>query len=171
MKTCPGLYRYEPVGKTFPDAPRVDQRGISRSIVLVSTPSGLDPTLRGKTILIVEDHADSQGLLAWTFRNLGARTLTAANVSDAQREIVSHRPDLIISDIALPGGTGVELVSWLRGMSKALGRDTPCIGITAYPDKFPPTSARGFTAYMRKPLDIGQLSFIVVSILRSPESS
>jgi CheY-like chemotaxis protein len=124
-----------------------------------------DPTLRGKTILIVEDHPDSQGLLVWTFRNLGARTLTAASVTDAQREIVGHRPDLIIADIALPGGSGFELIAWLRGTSQALGPDIPAIGITAYPDRFPPTSAKGFTAYMRKPLDIGRLCSIVASLL------
>lgn len=128
-----------------------------------------DPTLRGKTILIVEDHPDSQAMLAWTFKSLGAKALTAGSVGDAQREIVAHRPDLIISDIALPGGSGLELVAWLRNMSQALGRDTPCIGITAHPNVFPSTSAQGFTAYMKKPLDIGRLCSIVAGLLgRSP---
>jgi len=134
-------------------------------------PVSPEPTFRGKTILIVEDHADSQGLLAWTFRNLGARTLLAANVTEAQQQIVTHRPHLIISDIALPGATGFELVSWLRGLSKALGRDTPCIAITAFPETFPPTSARGFTAYMRKPLDIGRLSSIAAALLGDAPST
>jgi hypothetical protein len=49
----------------------------------------VEPTFRGKTILVVEDHADSQGLLAWTFRNLGARTLTAKNVR--KRSVRSSR--------------------------------------------------------------------------------
>src|SRR5690349_7856908 len=91
-----------------------------------------DPTLRGRTLLVVEDHVDSQGLLAWTFRSLGAKVLTAENVTDAQRAIVTYRPDLIISDIALPGASGIELVTWLRRLSPALGRDTPCIAITAF---------------------------------------
>ena len=125
----------------------------------------IDPTLRRKTILIVEDHADSLGLLAWTFRSLGAKTLAAVNVTEAQREIVMHRPDLIISDIALPGANGLELVAWLRSLSKPLGRDTPCVAVTAFSTVFPPTMAHGFTAYMRKPLDIGRLCSLVVRLL------
>jgi CheY-like chemotaxis protein len=128
--------------------------------------SSADPTLRGKSILIVEDHPDSRGLLEFTFRSLGAKTLIAATVADAQREIIGHRPDLIISDIALPGADGFELLKWLRGMPPALGRDTPCIAITAYSYKFPAASAKGFTAFMRKPLDIAQMCSVVVGLLK-----
>src|SRR5687767_10617550 len=107
-----------------------------------------DPTLRGKTILIVEDHADSQAMLAWTFKSLGAKTLTAGNVSDAQKQILTHRPDLIISDLALPGASGFDLVAWLRGLPKEGGADTPCVGITAFSKAFPPPTSKGFNAWM-----------------------
>jgi CheY-like chemotaxis protein len=133
--------------------------------MIAVTTSATLPTLRGKTVLVVDDHADTLGLLAWTFRSLGATTLTAANVGDAQREIITHRPNLIVSDIALPGESGLDLVAWLRGTTRALGRDTPCIGITAYPSTFPPSVAQGFTAYMRKPLDIGHLCSLAVGLL------
>jgi len=131
----------------------------------VSERLAADPTFRDKTVLIVEDHEDSQSLLAWTFRNLGARTFAVQNVADAQQEIIRRRPDLIISDIALPGESGIQLITWVRGLSKVLGRDTPCIAITAFPQTYPPTSAHGFTAYMRKPLDVPRLCSIAAALL------
>ena len=79
--------------------------------------------------------------------------------------VARDRPDLIISDLALPGESGIQLVRWVRGLSKVLGRDTPCIAITAFPQTYPPTSAHGFTAYMRKPLDVPRLCSIAAALL------
>jgi CheY-like chemotaxis protein len=124
-----------------------------------------EETFRGKTILIVEDDADFSEILASTFRIFGANTLTAGDVAEAQREIVARRTDLILSDLALPGETGLDLIRWLRSMPEALGRDTPCIAMTGYPNIYPPTGATGFDAYIRKPVDIDRLCRLVAGVL------
>lgn len=122
-------------------------------------------TFRGKTILIVEDDVDFSGILASAFRAFGAQAVTAGNVSEAQREIIARRADLILSDLALPGETGLDLIRWLRSVPEALGRKTPCIAMTGYPSTYPPTGATGFDAYIRKPVDIDRLCRLVAGLL------
>jgi CheY-like chemotaxis protein len=126
-------------------------------------------TFRGKTILIIEDHDDSRGLLTWTFKNLGAKVIAAASVPAGQHMVLTQPVNLIITDIALPGPSGFEFIKWLRGLKKQARPDTPCIAITAYPDLFPPTSADGFSAYMRKPLDIGRLCTVAAALVTASE--
>jgi CheY-like chemotaxis protein len=124
-----------------------------------------EETFRGKTILIVEDDVDFCEILASAFTEFGAKTLTAGNVQEAQREIVARRADLILSDLALPGETGLDLIRWLRSMPEALGRDTPCIAMTGYSSTYPPTGATGFDAYLRKPVEIDRLCRLVAGVL------
>ena len=118
--------------------------------------------------MIVEDDVDFSNILTSAFRTFGAHIVTAGNVAEAQREIVARRADLILSDLALPGETGVDLIRWLRSMPEALGRDTPCIAMAGYPSTYPPTGAAGFDAYIRKPIDIERLCRLVAGMLVMP---
>src|SRR5688572_33093216 len=70
--------------------------------------------LRGKTVLIVEDHPDYREMLALTLRTAGSRVVTASNVSEARREVVAYRPDAVVSDLRLMDGTGLDFIDWLR---------------------------------------------------------
>ena len=117
--------------------------------------------LSGKTILLVEDNADSADLLSFSLRSLGAVVIVAPNVSDAQTEVIRDKVDLILCDIALPDSDGVQFVTWLRSLPPQLGSRTPCIAITAFSEEYPPAYARGFNAYMRKPLDVGRLATLI----------
>lgn len=123
------------------------------------------PALHGKTILVIEDNADSADLMAYSLRNLGARVVTAGSVSDAQSQIVRGKVDLILCDIALPDADGVQFVAWLRALPPQLGSTTPCIAITAFGEYYPPAYARGFNAYMKKPLDMAKLASLIERVL------
>jgi CheY-like chemotaxis protein len=120
-------------------------------------------TLRGKKILIIEDHDDTRAFLEWTFQNLGATTLTAGNTDEASQKVFTSRPDLIVCDIGLPGESGLGFVNWLR-LQPSL-RTTPCIAITAYSYVFPEQRATAFDAYLLKPLDIARLSTVAMELL------
>ena len=88
-----------------------------------------DPTLAGRTVLVIEDHQDSLELLTVVLQSLRARVLTARTVEDAERRLSTQRPDLIVCDMRLPDGTGLDFVQWLRGQDPRLSR-IPCIAIT-----------------------------------------
>jgi CheY-like chemotaxis protein len=102
-------------------------------------------TLRGKKLLLVEDHEDTRSFLEWTFQSLGATTLTAVNTDEASRKAIMNRPDLIVCDIGLPGESGLQFVNWLRQQPTL--RATPCVAITAYSTVYPEQNATQFDAY------------------------
>lgn len=104
-------------------------------------------------------------LLQWTFQSLGAQALGAGNTDLAQTLVLSRRPEVIIADLALPVESGYDFVRWLRRLLPEQGGRTPCIAVTAYPDVFPEWRTRGFDGYMPKPLDLGALCNLVVSLL------
>jgi DNA-binding response OmpR family regulator len=126
------------------------------------TPSD-DHTLFGRAVLITEDHPDSREMLATGLRLVGAQVFVVANLKDAQRQLDMYLPSLIICDLRLPDGTGVDLVRWLRARDKKTGGAIPCIAVTGYPVEFP---IEGFDGHMRKPLDLAKLCNMAVDLIR-----
>jgi two-component system, NtrC family, response regulator PilR len=124
-----------------------------------------DPTLDGRSILVIEDHADSRDLLTAVLQSLRARVLTATTVEEAERQLLVARPHAIICDMRLPDGTGLDFIAWLRAQSKRI-RTIPCIAITGYEQHFPVTAASGFNAYMRKPINLDRFCAVVVALAR-----
>ena len=66
--------------------------------------------LRGKTVLIVEDHTDYREMLALTLRTAGSRVVTASNVSEARREVVMRvrRPCIAVDAAVLATLVGID---------------------------------------------------------------
>jgi CheY-like chemotaxis protein len=132
--------------------------------VPVSTPalSSEQHTLAGRTVLVIEDHKDSRELLTTILVSLQAHVLTAGTVEQAMHEVRVCRPHLIVSDIKLPDGTGIDFMRWLRTQPR--GARIPSIAITAWGKNFPPQAAGDFDAYMPKPLDFDRFSALAVSL-------
>ena len=130
-----------------------------------SNPRPIEPSLLGRRILVVEDHPDSRDLLTSSFRLIGARVLGAASVAEAQRGVERFRPELVVCDLKLQDGTGLDFAVWLRARPKGQGRDTPCVALTGFDQHFPPDRAIGFDAYMRKPADLAKLCNIAASLI------
>lgn len=70
--------------------------------------------LRGKTILVADDEEDIRDMLVSYFENLGCIILTAANGRDAFEILQGKRIDFVISDLKMPGGDGLELLSRIQ---------------------------------------------------------
>lgn len=125
-------------------------------------PSPLEPNLKGRTVLVIEDHKDSRDLLTTILRSLRAHVLPVANIEQAERGMQFARPHLIVCDMKLPDGTGLDFVKWLR--SQRRGGETPCIAITGWEQYFPEKVAHGFDAYMQKPIDVDKFCTIAVAL-------
>ena len=130
-----------------------------------TTPPPIDPSFMGKAILVVEDHEDSRDLLATSFRLIGSRVFAVGSLTEAQRAFARHTPDLVVCDLKLPDGTGLEFVVWVRALAKGRGRDVPCIALTGFEQRFPEARAIGFDAYLRKPVDLARLCNIASSLV------
>jgi two-component system response regulator PilR (NtrC family) len=124
------------------------------------SPSKLD--LFGRTVLFIEDHKDSRDLLTSVLRWLRAHVVAVANIEEAEREMQFARPHLIVCDMKLPDGTGLDFIKWVR--SQRRDGKTPCIAITGWENHFPANAAKGFDAYMRKPIDLDKFCTLAVSL-------
>jgi len=90
-----------------------------------------DVLLQNKTLLIVDDEPDLRGILSSELEYLGAKVYQAENVSAAKLIIDQHHIDLVISDIRMPGETGIDLLNYIK--SKSIDAP-PVILITGFAD-------------------------------------
>jgi two-component system, NtrC family, response regulator GlrR len=106
-------------------------------------------------VLIVDDDTDLLRLLAMRLTAAGYRVSSAESAEDALAQIALARPQLVISDVQLPGADGLQLFETIRAQHAAL----PVILLTAHgtiPDAVEATS-RGVFTYLTKPFDGKQL--------------
>lgn len=127
-------------------------------------------TLRGVRVLVVDDDADQREMLTAVLEHLGAVVTTATSVDGALALVERERPDLVISDVGLPGEDGFSLVSRLRARPSAADEDLPVIALTGYDS--PHDHARalqvGFRAHLTKPASLDALLATIAAVMRAP---
>src|SRR5438093_1430903 len=114
-------------------------------------------------LLVVEDDPGSCVALAKLLGGLGYTVATAATVRQAREAVDRNGCDLLIADIGLPDGTGVELLTQLRetcGVTKAIAMT----GYTAE-EEVGACAAAGFSAYLAKPVKFEDLEATVRKVL------
>jgi DNA-binding response OmpR family regulator len=116
-------------------------------------------------ILIVEDDPVLLELLTGTFIDHGWTAHGARLLVEGQRLIANLRFDVIIIDVSLPDGTGIEFIAWLRSLKRRQGGQTPCVAITGHPSLHATARAAGFHATLQKPIDIRQLVSVTAAVL------
>ncbi|MBS2026608.1 MAG: CHASE3 domain-containing protein [Deltaproteobacteria bacterium] len=124
------------------------------------------PDLRGSRILLVEDHADSRAMVAELLEAFNAQVAVAESAEQAEAQLQKDRFDLLISDIALPGRDGYELVRSLRKAAGVSG-SIPALALTAFAhnDDHQRALSAGFDAFLPKPIDLNSLLEMVESLL------
>ena len=115
--------------------------------------------MSGQRLLIVDDEASIRDMLAFFFHKRGFEVLTASNFTEGQASALRSTPDLVLSDIKMPDGTGLDLLRKIKSESPK----TPVIMITAHtstPDAIEAMKA-GAVDYIAKPFNIEELALIV----------
>jgi CheY-like chemotaxis protein len=114
----------------------------------------LDGTLQGLNILVVDDELDGRELVACILEQFGATVYLADAPHAALEWLAEHTPDLMISDIAMPGEDGYSLMRRVRTLDDARS-DIPAIALTAFSRELDRARAlgAGFDLHMSKPLD------------------
>jgi signal transduction histidine kinase len=111
-------------------------------------------TLRGIRVLVVDDEADSRELVAMLLRRCGAEALLACSVQEALEHARASSPDVILSDIEMPGEDGYALLQALRLLPPEHGGLAPAAALTAYarPEDRDRALEAGFAAHVPKPI-------------------
>lgn len=114
--------------------------------------------LSGVAVLVVEDNDDARKLLAAILKRAGATVESAENAAAALEVLRGHRPDLIISDIEMPGEDGYSLIRKVR-LQESPHRRLPAIALTAYARSVDRVRAlaAGFQMHMTKPVEPAEL--------------
>lgn len=118
------------------------------------------------TVLIVDDDDDCRELLATLLETRHARVVCASSAQEALARVSETKPDVIVSDIAMPGEDGYMFMRQLRALPVELGGRTPSIAVTAFSqlrDRHEAYAA-GFTRHLPKPVDLTELC-IEISML------
>ena len=123
------------------------------------------PNLRGISTLLIEDNVDFRDAMETILQLCGARTIPVSSISQARASLETAPPDIIVSDLVLPDGTGADFMDWLRDLSSQKGGAVAVVAVTAFPHYFPAVKTRGFAAYLVKPVDLSDLCWTVASIL------
>jgi DNA-binding response OmpR family regulator len=124
------------------------------------------PDLTGFTILLIEDDPDGLQVLATALTASGAQVKTAGDTTTARGHLGREKFDLVVTDLGLPGESGVAFLDWLRRQPRDQGGSLAAIAITGYPKEFPAVRVGGFAAYFQKPLDPYNVCETVRAILR-----
>jgi len=112
-------------------------------------------SLIGLRVLLVEDDPDARELVRAILEQAGADVQSEASADEGFDAILSFRPQLLVSDIAMPNQDGYSLVRRIRALDARVGGEIPCIALTAFTRAVDRERAlaAGFTAHLCKPVD------------------
>ncbi len=113
-----------------------------------------DTAIRGLRILLVEDHEDTRRVVTRLLRRIGHEVRTAGGVREALEAADIEEFDLLISDLGLPDGTGLDVMRHLQGRPGL--REIALSGFGREEDRRQSRDA-GFAHHLTKPVDFRDL--------------
>ena len=119
--------------------------------------------LAGLRILTVDDDRNTREMLREALERAGAQVLAADSARDALGKLQVFRPDVLVSDIGMPGEDGYELLRQIRSLPRELGGATPAIAVTGYfrDEDRAATRSAGYHAITRKPVNLDELLALI----------
>ena len=125
--------------------------------------------LSGRLVLVVEDDRDAADMLGHILEDRGAQVRIAGDHDSGLAALQAHRPDLLLSDIGLPGKDGYALIRQWRALEARQGlQRLPAIALTAFgrPDDRAMALDAGFDAHVAKPFEPQLLLNAIRRLLR-----
>ena len=123
--------------------------------------------LSNLTIVIVDDHKDLRRYLGVFLGQLGANVALAENAIEALEAVKTYRPNLVLSDISMPGRDGFGLLSDIRALGLDAGGGVPVIAMTALAMHMDRAAILnpGFNAFLSKPFTPEKLVEAILTVL------
>jgi PAS domain S-box-containing protein len=147
-------------GSTLPQSSDAEP---SESQVLLSS----SEILSGLHVLVVDDDEDTLELLSAALRNRSARVTGVSSAAQAIDALKTFKPDVLVSDIAMPEEDGYALIQ--RVIAMGFTPRIPAIAITAYAKEEDKESAlsAGYQRYLSKPVELGEFIAAVAEAARN----
>lgn len=153
------IFRLEPV-----DVERVHPT-VSDAVPLLDA-----PRLDGLKVLIVDDEADARAMLVTLLSQSGANVVAVASAREAMSTLTQcqpdQRPDVLVSDVGMPGEDGYALIRQIRALPPEQGGRMLAIALTAYArteDRIRALSA-GFQSHVPKPVEPAEFVAVIAHL-------
>jgi PAS domain S-box-containing protein len=127
-----------------------------------------DRSLDGVRVLVVDDDPDFLDLSAMILRRAGAQVRATSSAARAYDVIDSWLPNVVLTDLAMPGEDGFMLASAARAIFSARHAPVSMVAVTAYgtPESRARAARAGFDLYLTKPIDPDDLAAEVAGVIR-----
>ena len=124
------------------------------------------PKLDGVSALVVDDEADARELIQRVLEKQGASVTLAGSAEEALQMLETYRPDVLISDIGMPGMDGYQFMKRMRA-GETSQRRTPALALTAFAraDDRKHAILAGYQAHLSKPFDMAELAIVVAGLV------
>ncbi|UQA62553.1 response regulator [Polyangium aurulentum] len=118
--------------------------------------------LRGVKVLVVDDEPDTRDVVKRILEECEAEVITAASAEDGFERLIAAKPDVLVSDIGMPGQDGHEFIRRVRAAGKAI----PAVALTAFARREDKERAllAGYQAHVAKPVVPSELLATVASL-------
>jgi len=126
------------------------------------------PSLKGLRIMVVDDEADAREVCSAVLTQAGAQVAAVGSSVEAMALLARWRPDVMVSDIGMPGEDGYTLIRKVRALGPGNGGEIPAIALTAFArthDRLKVLSA-GYQMHVPKPVEPMELATVVASLAK-----
>jgi PAS domain S-box-containing protein len=122
--------------------------------------------LSGLRVLAVDDQLDTRELITLTLTRHGAEVRACKSVAETLRMIQDWKPEIIVSDIGMPGEDGYDLIRKIRALKLEDGGRIPAIALTGYAGADDESKARaaGYQVQLTKPIDLRVLTSTIAEL-------
>ena len=117
-------------------------------------------------VLVVDDDSEATELVRRMLEPLDARVTTVHSAAEAFDKLRMQRPDVLVSDLAMPEEDGISLIRRVRGLPADQGGDVPAIALTAFAGAGDEDRVlwAGFQTFVAKPVDARTLAGLIDSL-------
>jgi signal transduction histidine kinase len=129
----------------------------------IHQPVERSPLLQGVSVLVVDDDVSALEFARSTLEQFGASVSTASSAQEARKRLENEPPDVLVSDLRMPGEDGLQLIRGVRELDAIRGRRTPAAALTALvrsSDRHEALAA-GYQMHVAKPIDPFELAVAV----------
>lgn len=115
-------------------------------------------TATGKKVLLIEDHADTAMVISLLLKKFGHTIVIAESVQGGLEAFAADVFDIVLSDLSLPDGSGLDFIRQLRTTSSV-----PAVALTGYgqEDDVRRCTEAGFNAHLTKPVNYTELDALI----------
>ncbi len=123
-------------------------------------------SLDGLRVLVVDDEAEARQIISTVITRTGGEVKTCTCASEALANLAEWKPDVILSDIAMPDEDGYSFINKVRSLPREKGGETPAAALTAYARDVDRRQAlaAGYQMHIAKPIGAGQLVTMIARL-------